>query len=47
LLPSLDEWRAHASVFERRHALRYFTLLKGQRRALPADVLESIAAVTD
>ncbi len=47
LLPSIDEWRASASVVERRHALRYFTLLKGQRRAVPVDVLESIASLTD
>jgi len=47
LLPSLDEWRSGASAAERRHALRYFTLLQGQRRAIPAQVLESIGSQTD
>jgi DNA-binding beta-propeller fold protein YncE len=47
LLPSLDEWRAGASAVERHHALRYFALLKGQRRAIPADVLASLASQTE
>jgi hypothetical protein len=39
LLPTAEEWKASATPAELEHARRYFGMLKGNRRALPADLL--------
>lgn len=47
LLPEFEEWQREARTGERAHALRYFGLLKGQRRALPADLFAALPQAPD
>lgn len=46
LLPTLDEWKASASPVEREHAQRYFSMLRGSRRALPPEVLAEVGSIS-
>ena len=47
LLPEFEEWRREAGAGERAHALRYFGLMKGQRRALPSSLFAALPQSPD
>jgi hypothetical protein len=44
LLPTFEQWHATAPNAERLHARQYFTMLRGQHRALPAQVLTALSS---